>query len=33
MSEIATMTDGANLIGAGDGAQQYLTFLLAHDYY
>ena len=33
MSEIATMTDGANLIGAGDGAQQYLTFLLAGEEY
>lgn len=33
MSEIATMIDGADLIGAGDGAQQYLTFLLAGEEY
>ena len=33
MSEIATMIDGADLMGAGDGAQQYLTFLLAGEEY
>jgi purine-binding chemotaxis protein CheW len=33
MSEIATMIDGADLIGTGDGAQQYLTFLLAGEEY
>lgn len=33
MSEIATMIDGADLIGAEDGAQQYLTFLLAGEEY
>lgn len=33
MSEIATMIDGADLIGAGDGAHQYLTFLLAGEEY
>lgn len=33
MSEIATMVDGAELIGAGDGTQQYLTFLLAGEEY
>lgn len=33
MSEIATMVDGTELIGAGDGAQQYLTFLLAGEEY
>lgn len=33
MSEIATMVDGAELIGASDGTQQYLTFLLAGEEY
>jgi purine-binding chemotaxis protein CheW len=33
MSEIATMIDGADLMAAGDGAQQYLTFLLAGEEY
>jgi purine-binding chemotaxis protein CheW len=33
MSEIATMIDGADLMGAGDGTQQYLTFLLAGEEY
>ncbi|MBI1423008.1 MAG: chemotaxis protein CheW [Gammaproteobacteria bacterium] len=33
MSDIATMIDGADLMGAGDGAQQYLTFLLAGEEY
>ena len=33
MSEIATMTGGADLIGTGEGTQQYLTFLLAGEEY
>ena len=33
MSDIATMIDGADLMGAGDGTQQYLTFLLAGEEY
>ena len=33
MSEVATMVDGVDLIGVGDGTQQYLTFLLAGEEY